>query len=90
MRAKSKVGFLHLRVDIKDADLSRFYHFMYRVDLCPVQVPIVLAMFQETTIFYVTLHFIAGHERVHLAIPLIHFWFSGGDLRSKDKRNKQR
>lgn len=73
------LGFLYLWVDIQDADLSRFYHLMYRVDLCPVQVPIILAMLQETAISYVTLHFAAGHEGVHLAIPLIHFWFSGGD-----------
>lgn len=52
---------------------------MYGVDLCAIQVPVVLAVLQETAIFDVALHFVAGHEGIHLTIPLIHLWFSGGD-----------
>lgn len=77
------VSFLYLWVDVQDADLSCFYHLVYRVDLSAIQVPIIFAMLQETGIFDVTLHFAAGHEGVHLAIPLIHLWFSGGDWRIK-------
>lgn len=56
------VSFVYLWVDVQYADLSCFYHLMYRVDLSAVKVPVVLAVLQETTIFDVALHFAAGHE----------------------------
>lgn len=59
---------------------------MYGVDLSAIEVAVVLAMLQEAAIFNVRLHFITCHERVHLAIPLIHLWFSGGDCRIKRGR----
>lgn len=73
------MSFLYLWVDIQDADLSCFYHLMYRVDFSAIKVPIIFAVLQETTVFDVALHFAAGHEGIHLAIPLIHLWLSGGD-----------
>lgn len=76
---RTYLSHLYLWVDVQDADLSCFHHLVYRVDLSAIQVPIILAMLQETAIFDVTLHFAAGHEGVHLAISLIHLWFSGGD-----------
>lgn len=76
---RTYVSFLYLWVDVQDADLSCFYHLVYRVDLSAVQVAVVLAVLQETTVFDVALHFVAGHEGVHLAIPLVDLWFSGGD-----------
>lgn len=72
-------SFLYLWVDVQDADLCCFYHLVYGVDLGAVKVPVILAVLQETAIFNVALHFAAGHKGVHLAIPLVHFWFSGGD-----------
>jgi len=79
------VLFLYLWVDIQDADLSCFYHLVYGVYLCAVQVPVILAMLQETTTFDVALHFASGHERVQLTISLIHLWLSGGDCEIKDE-----
>lgn len=75
----SYVTFLYLWVDVQDANLPCFYHLVDGVDLGAVQVPIVLAVFQETPIFDVALHFVTGHERVHLPIPLIHLRFSRCD-----------
>lgn len=72
-------SFFYLWVDVQDADLSCVYHLVYRVDLSAVQVAVVLAVLQETSTFDVALHFAAGHKGVHLAVPLIHLWFSGGD-----------
>lgn len=69
----------YLWVDVQDADLSRLDHLMYGVDLGAVQVPVVLAVLQEAAVFDVALHLAAGHEGVHLAVPLVHLWFSGGD-----------
>lgn len=70
---------IYLRVDVQDADLPRFYHLVYGVDLGAVEVPVVLAVLQEASIFDVALHLAAAHEGVHLAVPLIHLWFSAGD-----------
>lgn len=69
----------HLWVDIQDADLSCFDHVMDGVDLCAVQIPVILAVLQETAVPYVTLHFAPGHKGVHLTIPLVHLWLSRGD-----------
>jgi len=70
---------IYLWVDVQDADLSRVDHLVYGVDLGAVQVPVILAVLQETSVFNVALHFATRHEGVHLAIPLIHLWFSAGD-----------
>lgn len=74
-----RMCFLYLWVHIQDADLSCFHHLVYGADLCPIQIPVILAVLQKTSIFDVTFHFTASHEGVHLTIPLIHLWFSGGD-----------
>lgn len=73
------MNLLYLRVDVQDADLSRVYHLVDGVDLGPVQVPVVLAVLQETSVFDVALHLAASHERVHLPVPLIHLRLPGGD-----------
>lgn len=86
---KESVCWLYLWVHVQDADLSCFYHLVYRVDLGPVQVTIILAVLQKTGIFDVTLHLIAGHEGIHLAIPLIYLWLSRGDWGKQKNPNTE-
>lgn len=71
--------FLYLWVHIQDADFPCFHHLMYGADLCPIQIPVILAVLQKPSIFDVTFHFTASHEGIHLPVPLVHLWFSGGD-----------
>lgn len=71
--------FLYLWVHIQDADFPCFHHLVYGADLGSIQIPVILSVLQETAVFDVAFHFTASHEGVHLTIPLIHLWFSGGD-----------
>lgn len=57
-----RMCFLYLWVHIQDADLSCFHHLVYGADLCPIQIPVILAVLQKTSIFDVTFHFTASHE----------------------------
>ena len=74
------VGFCpYLWIDVQDADLAGVHHLVDGVDLGAVQVPVVLAVLQETAVLDVCLHLTTCHEQVHLPILLVYFGFPAGD-----------